>query len=80
MEGSEGSMSVFYVHHDANGIKIAEKVMAVTGIPVEKQLLYCHDKPIHLHETIEEQKIGDGDRINVCLKICGGSGEKDKVS
>lgn len=79
MEGPEGSKSILYVHRDARGVKIAESVTAATGIPINQHLLYCHDKLVHLNEAIEKQNIGDGDRIKVCLRLCGGSGENDEA-
>lgn len=78
MEGPQGSSSVFNVGHGAKGMDIAE-VTAVTGILVNQHLFYCHNKPVHLQaETIEKQNISAGDRINVSLKVCEGSGKENK--
>ncbi len=77
LEAPEGFTSVIHVHWHMKGLKIAEGVMAATGIPIKDQLLYCHDKRLTMHKSLIQQHIQAGDKITVCVKLSGGSGEHD---
>lgn len=76
MEGPQGFNSVVNVNCDATGLEVAQEVTAVTGIPSKHQLLFCRDKPVYLYQTLKTQNIASGDRIRVCLRVCGGSGRE----
>jgi len=70
-----GHYVVSQLPSSATGYDLGRRICALCGIPVERQQLFCNNKKIDLHKSLQMQGVVNDSNIILNLRLNGGAGK-----